>query len=347
MTDASTRGYSVVIPTYDGGDLVLETVRSVVEQTRPPEQVTVVDDGSNDGTADRVRERFAGHDVPVEVVSTENRGRSAARNLGLARATQPFVCFLDHDDLWHRDKLARTDAYLDAHPECVALRNPVWFFSHEEGADDAFGLRRDFVAADLDACHREAEAHPQPVNDFEYLDIRGRDMELMYERCRGINSSTVVSRELAVLAGGYPVYASGGEDWMFFLQVARFAEWYTLPEPLGFSRFHAGQGTGNRVDAMGVLAVKVAAWYGGRPFADRRNPNVTRHALATYGDAYAVEVRDHLRAAVRDHDFAAAATIRQLAALLLPRWSDRARALRPPHPRTIVARGRTGSEDAR
>jgi len=322
----AARGYTVVIPTFNGGDLAAECVRSVVEQSRAADQIVVVDDGSTDATADLLQDRFG----EVEVVRTPNRGRSAARNLGLARAEHDFVCFLDHDDLWHRDKLVRTDAYLDAHPECDALRNPVWFFSHDESAADAFGFSRDFVAADLDECHRQADAHPRPVNDFSYLDIRGRDAELMFERCRGVTSSTVVRRELAVQAGGFPVYASGGEDWMFFLQVARFAEWHTLPEPLGFGRFHAGQGTGDRVAAMGVLAVKVAAWFGGRPFADARDARQVREALASYGDSYADEVRDHLRAAVRDRDFAAAATITELAALLLPRWSDRARALRPP-----------------
>jgi len=329
VTNGTRRGYTVVVPTFDGGNLVIETVRSVVEQSRPAEQVVVIDDGSSDGTADRLRERFAGHDQ-LEVVRTPNRGRSAARNLGLALATQDHVCFLDHDDLWHREKLTRTDAYLDDHPDCRALRNPVWFFSHDASAPDAFGFTRDFVAADLDECHAQAATHPAPANDFSYLDIRGRDAELMFERCRGITSSTVVERELAVLAGGFPVYATGGEDWMFFLQVARFAEWHTLPEPLGFSRFHAGQGTGDRVAAMGVLAVKVAAWFGGRPFADARAPEEVRQALAGYGAAYADEVRDHLRAALRARDLASAATITELAALLLPRWSDRARALRPP-----------------
>jgi hypothetical protein len=324
----AARGYSVVIPTYDGGDLAVECVRSVVEQTRAAEQIVLVDDGSSDDTADRVQARFA--DVAaLEVARTANRGRSAARNLGLARATQTHVCFLDHDDLWHREKLARTDAYLDAHEGCRAVRNPVWFFSHDESADEAFGFTRDFVAADLDECHQQVASHAEPVNDFSYLDIRGRDAELMFERCRGITSSTVIERELAIQAGGFPVYATGGEDWMFFLQVARFAEWHTLPEPLGFTRFHAGQGSGNRATAMGVLAVKVAAWFGGRPFAEVRTPHDVREALASYGDAYATEVRDHLGAALRDRDLQAAATITELAALLLPRWSDRARALRP------------------
>jgi glycosyltransferase involved in cell wall biosynthesis len=327
------RSYTVVVPTYDGGDLAVECVRSVVEQTRPADQIVVVDDGSTDDTADRVERRFAGVEQ-LEVLRTPNRGRSAARNLGLSRAEHDLVCFVDHDDLWHRDKLARTDAYLDEHPDCRAVRNPVWFFAHDPSAADAFGFTRDFVAADLDECHRQASTHPVPVNDFSYLDIRGRDAELMFERCRGITSSTVVARDLAVQAGGFPVYASGGEDWMFFLQVARFAEWHTLPEPLGFSRFHAAQGTSNRTAAMGVLAVKVAAWYGGRPFADARDADDVRAALAAYGDAYASEVRDHLSAALRDRDLAAAATITELATLLLPRWSDRVRALRPPRRRS-------------
>jgi hypothetical protein len=334
---SARRGYTVVIPTYDGGELAAEAVRSVVEQTRPADQIVVVDDGSTDDTADLVERRFAGA-APLEVVRSPNRGRSAARNLGLARAEHGFVCFLDHDDLWHRDKLARTDAYLDEHPDCRAVRNPVWFFAHDPAAPDAFGFDRDFVATDLDECHRQAAAHPQPTNDFSYLDIRGRDAALMFERCRGITSSTVVERDLAVQAGGFPVYASGGEDWMFFLQVARFAEWHTLPEPLGFSRFHTGQGTSNRTAAMGVLAVKVAAWFGGRPFADAHDADEVRAALSSYGDAYAGEVRDHLRAALRDRDLASAATITELAALLLPRWSDRVRALRPPR-----VRSRTGT----
>ncbi len=115
----------MVIPTYNSGGLVLETIESVVRQSRPADQIIVVDDGSTDETPARIAQDFS----QVTLVTTANRGRSAARNLGLAQATQRWVCFLDHDDLWHRDKLAHTERYLADHPTCRALRHPVWWFS--------------------------------------------------------------------------------------------------------------------------------------------------------------------------------------------------------------------------
>ena len=328
-------GFTVVIPTYNSGRLVLETIESVVCQSRPADQIIVVDDGSTDDTAARIGEQFP----QVTLVTTANRGRSAARNLGLARATQRWVCFLDHDDLWHRDKLAHTERYLAEHPVCRALRHPVWWFSATPDATALFGMAIDFVAANLDDCHRAAELQPDLVNDFAYLETQGRDVELMFERCLGITSATVIDRQLAIQAGGFPVYASGGEDWMFFLQVARFDEWHTLAEPLGFARFHAGQGTENRADAKGVLAVKVAAWFGGRPFPERRDLATIRRDLAGYGPSYAEEIHQHLKAALRARDLRAAGTIARLGALLLPKWRDRPRALLPARLRPGLPKG--------
>ena len=317
--------FSVVIATYQGAAFVEETVRSVVDQTRPPDQVLVVDDGSTDGSAELVAARHP----QVTVLASPNRGRSAARNLGLAHATGDWVCFLDHDDLWHRSKLARTESYLADHPDCRALRHPVWYFSTTPEVATNFGFRRDFVASDLGACHVQAERHPTTVNDFSYLDTHDRDVDLMFERTIGFTSTTVLDRRLAIQAGGFPVYASGGEDWLFFLQVARFARWHTLGEPLAFARFHDRQGTNDRVEAQGVLAVKVAAWLAGRPFPERRDPADVDRALARYGPAYAHEVRSHLRAAVAAHDWPAARRVLRLGALLLPRWTDRARVALP------------------
>ena len=316
-------GFAVVVPVHDGAAFVAETVRSVMEQSHPPDQVIVVDDGSRDGSAQVVRDRFP----EVTVIESPNRGRSAARNLGLAHARADWVCFCDHDDLWHRDKLARTRAYLDEHPDCRAVRHPMWYFSATDDARPAFGFRRDFVAADLDACHAQAERHPTTVNDFSYLETHGRDLEVMFERTVGFTSATVIDRRLAIHAGGFPVYAAGGEDWLFFLQVARLAAWHTLDEPLGFARFHPHQGTNDSGAARGVLAVKVAAWYAGRPFPERRDPAEVTAALATYGRAYAVEVGAHLGADLARGDHRSARVDGRLAGLLLPRWSDRARAL--------------------
>ena len=98
---------SVVIPTHDRAARVQRAVASVLAQTRPAEEVVVVDDGSTDGTAERLRAAFQA----VTVLGTENRGVSAARNHGIARTSGDWIAFLDSDDEWREEKL---EAQLEA-----------------------------------------------------------------------------------------------------------------------------------------------------------------------------------------------------------------------------------------
>lgn len=109
---------SVIVPVHNGERHLGEALASVFEQTVPPGEVVVVDDGSTDGSLE-VAARF-----PVRILRTEHRGASAARNSGITASTGPLVAFNDHDDLWQPDKLERQLAFLDAHPEtgCVFCR---------------------------------------------------------------------------------------------------------------------------------------------------------------------------------------------------------------------------------
>lgn len=103
---------SVVIPTYNSGPLLEEAVESVLAQTVPAAEVIVVDDGSLDDTAARMQ-RYRDR---IEYIRQPNRRVAAARNTGLARATGDLVAFLDADDVWHPEKLARQVAVLNEHP---------------------------------------------------------------------------------------------------------------------------------------------------------------------------------------------------------------------------------------
>lgn len=104
---------TVVIPTKDRYDLLQRTLGCVLRQGSARVQVVVVDDGGRDGTA----ERLEGRDPRVTVLRHESsRGVSSARNSGLEQVDTPWVAFLDDDDLWAPDKLARQLAALRAQP---------------------------------------------------------------------------------------------------------------------------------------------------------------------------------------------------------------------------------------
>jgi glycosyltransferase involved in cell wall biosynthesis len=104
---------SCIVPVLNGERYLEEALDSILAQTYRPLEVIVVDDGSTDGTARVV----AGYGGRVAYLFQPNAGPAAARNLGLGAARGEFVAFLDADDLWHPEKLARQMARFEARPE--------------------------------------------------------------------------------------------------------------------------------------------------------------------------------------------------------------------------------------
>jgi glycosyltransferase involved in cell wall biosynthesis len=115
---------SVIIPTRDRAALVTRALASVFAQTHPAEEVIVVDDGSSDDTAARVRSEFPG----ATVIRQESpKGVSAARNRGVDAAGGEWVAFLDSDDEWLPEKLARQTAALEREPGHVLCHSDeIW-----------------------------------------------------------------------------------------------------------------------------------------------------------------------------------------------------------------------------
>lgn len=103
MSDAGSSGVAVVVPAHDSEATVERALRSALGQTRPPDEIVVVDDGSTDATAATARAVGQG----VRVVCQERGGPSAARNAGVAASSCGWIAFLDADDEWHREKIER------------------------------------------------------------------------------------------------------------------------------------------------------------------------------------------------------------------------------------------------
>ncbi|MFY0637807.1 glycosyltransferase family 2 protein [Maricaulis maris] len=105
---------SVVMPVYNVERYVEAAVKSVLDQTFANFELLVIDDGGTDRSIALCR-AFA--DPRIRIISQENRGLAGARNTGIRYAQADIIAFLDSDDLWHREKLARHMSHLRQRPE--------------------------------------------------------------------------------------------------------------------------------------------------------------------------------------------------------------------------------------
>jgi glycosyltransferase involved in cell wall biosynthesis len=133
---------TAAIPVRDGEAYLAEAIESVLGQSRPCQQVVVVDNGSTDRSA----EIAAGFGAPVELVREPQLGIGAARNAALQVARGDYLAFLDADDLWEREKTALQIAAFEAEP----------------GLQLVFGHVRQFLSPDLAA--GEAEGLHVPID---------------------------------------------------------------------------------------------------------------------------------------------------------------------------------------
>lgn len=105
-----------LVNSHNYRDYVVDAVRSVLEQTRPFERVVVVDDGSTDGSAERLRDAFAGEPC-VELIAKPNAGQLSCFNAGIDRVETGLVFFLDADDRYQPGYLERAIQEYASRPE--------------------------------------------------------------------------------------------------------------------------------------------------------------------------------------------------------------------------------------
>ena len=116
---------SVVIPTYNQPAFLQAALDSVFAQTFKDYEIIVVNDGSTDDTG----EQLGRYGDRIRLITQENQGIGRARNRGMDAATGRYIAFLDHDDLWHPEKLETQVAYMQEHPDCVGNSVPFEYSS--------------------------------------------------------------------------------------------------------------------------------------------------------------------------------------------------------------------------
>jgi len=106
---------SIILPLYNGKDLVQKSIDGVLSQTFTNWELLVVDDGSTDGGAAYIESKYA----QVKVIRQQNKGVAAARNTGVQYATGELIAFLDQDDEWAPSKLREQCELLKKDPYCA------------------------------------------------------------------------------------------------------------------------------------------------------------------------------------------------------------------------------------
>ncbi|MBU0505280.1 MAG: glycosyltransferase [bacterium] len=115
---------SIIIPTYNRQGPVLRAIDSVLRQSFKAFELIVVDDGSTDNTATWVS---LINDPRLVYKKTANKGVSAARNAGAALASSDWLCFLDSDDLWKKNKLSEQVTFHRERPSClISQTDETW-----------------------------------------------------------------------------------------------------------------------------------------------------------------------------------------------------------------------------
>ena len=120
---------SVIIPCYNGERFIDQSIASVYLQDYTPIELIVVDDGSTDGSAERIqawKERFTQKGDTLKYLYQTNQGQAAATNYGLKHVTGQYLSLLDADDVFLPGSLSTRREFLEAHPDYVGVRSNGW-----------------------------------------------------------------------------------------------------------------------------------------------------------------------------------------------------------------------------
>lgn len=197
---------AAIIPTYNYAHGIKQAIASVLNQTLPPLEIIVVDDGSTDGTRD-VLDTYGSR---INSLHQENRGASAARNAGVLATNCEWVAFLDHDDEWYPDKLACQAAAV------VESGAEFCYTGYERFANGRF---------------EETINPPDPGQLFP---------EIRFHNVLGPSSMYLVRRSTFDSLGGFDERLGAScEDWEFAVRLARTSRSVNVKQTLMRYNYHS------------------------------------------------------------------------------------------------------------
>ena len=206
---------SVIIPVYNTGEILVETINSVLEQTFKDFELIIVNDGSTDRDTLQILSDLS--DERIKVIHKVNGGVVSARNLGLENAQGEYIAFLDHDDIFLPQKLEILNCLLDEHIEATLAFSPIIPF----GEDISRTLK--------------LKAHSNlKMNEF----LRGNKIYSM--SCVLVRKSFIDIFNIRLNKEFEPC-----DDWDFYLQLLAHGPFIYHETPLVKYRLHSGNQSTN------------------------------------------------------------------------------------------------------
>lgn len=213
---------SVIMPVYNGERYIKEAVESVLAQTLNDWELIIIDDGSTDATLEKLN-HFT--NPRIYIIQQPNQGASIARNAGLAQARGDYIAFLDADDIYLPNALQEYVNYLETHPEHDVVYADGWI----------------------------SDSQKQPLMRIS-------------EHRSGIYTGHILERLVLCADIGFPVCTLTrheiikthqvtfdpklriGEDWDFWIYLARWAQFGYLDKPLCLYRVHSNSVTHSQLE---------------------------------------------------------------------------------------------------
>jgi glycosyltransferase involved in cell wall biosynthesis len=223
--------FSIIIPAYNAGAYVGQTVSSVRAQTETDWELIVVDDGSTDATA-QVVDNFG--DCRIILIRQINQGVSAARNTGFAASQGEYVIFLDADDILYPNTLRRLGQELDQHPEAVL----------------SFGscTRFEAVCPPESLAREPVRLRKKPCGDALASLLTWNPL---------LMGAVLIRRHAIAAVGPFDSSLSWGEDWVFWCDLATLGPFrYLGRNPVFGYRCHRHSAT--RVQSIDLEGLRPA-----------------------------------------------------------------------------------------
>ncbi|MCL1889189.1 MAG: glycosyltransferase [Desulfovibrionaceae bacterium] len=266
MNTQQTETIGVIVPAWNCANFLPFAIAGIMAQTRAPDRVLIVDDGSTDNTPVILRE-LQGQWPRLEVVRTENKGPASARNTGGAVLSDcDYLAFCDSDDLWKPEKLEKQMQvfYQSALPDlgCVYCGN--------------------------DAIDEEAK----PLSPPAYPNAKGRgDVRRWMTHggpVLGSMSAVLIRKKYFDMIGGFNTDLRSDEDFEFFLRLSNIASFDYSPACLVRIRVHPGSSSHDNIKLLKSRSVVINlhrnrfSWFS--PFVLLQRRQFLRHVFTEWGE---------------------------------------------------------------